>query len=120
MQDVEETINTLNGLKEIGVHVTVDDFGTGYSSLSYLKRFPIQTLKLDKSFVSGIPVDADATAITAAVIAMAHAMNLSVVAEGVEREEQRSYLIEKECDEVQGFLVSRPLTAEQFAAFLNK
>ena len=120
MQDVEETINTLNGLKEIGVHVTVDDFGTGYSSLSYLKRFPIQTLKLDKSFVSGIPVDADATAITAAVIAMAHAMNLSVVAEGVEREEQRSYLIEKECDEVQGFLVSRPLTAEQFAVFLNK
>lgn len=120
MQDVEETINTLNGLKEIGVHVTVDDFGTGYSSLSYLKRFPIQTLKLDKSFVTGIPVDADATAITAAVIAMAHAMNLSVVAEGVEREEQRSYLIEKECDEVQGYLVSRPLTAEQFAVFLNK
>jgi diguanylate cyclase (GGDEF)-like protein len=120
MQDVEETINTLNGLKEIGVHVTVDDFGTGYSSLSYLKRFPIQTLKLDKSFVTGIPVDADATAITAAVIAMAHAMSLSVVAEGVEREEQWAYLVEKGCDEVQGYLVSRPLTAEQFAVFLRR
>ena len=120
MQDIEETINTLNGLKDIGVHVTVDDFGTGYSSLSYLKRFPIQTLKLDKSFVTGIPADADATAITAAVIAMAHAMSLSVVAEGVEREEQWSYLADKGCDEVQGYLVSRPLTAEQFAVFLRR
>lgn len=119
MQDMEGAISTLNGLKDIGVGVTIDDFGTGYSSLNYLKRFPVQTLKLDRSFVANVPSDAEDKAITAAVIAMAHAMKLDVVAEGVEREEQRSCLAAKGCDKIQGFLVSRPLAAEDFAKFFR-
>jgi diguanylate cyclase (GGDEF)-like protein len=120
MQDVEETINTLDGLNRLGVRIAVDDFGTGYSSLSYLKKFPIHTLKIDHSFVDHIPGDEEARAIVAAVIAMGHAMGLEVVAEGGERLEQWGYLAEKGCDKIQGFLVSTPLNADEFAAFMEK
>jgi len=120
MQDVEETINTLDGLTRLGVRIAVDDFGTGYSSLSYLKKFPIHTLKIDHYFVDHIPGDEEARAIVAAVIAMAHAMGLEVVSEGVERQAQWDYLSEKGCDKIQGFLVSHPLEADGFAAFMEK
>lgn len=119
LQDLDETVHTLHGLKALGVGVTIDDFGVGYSSLNYLKRLPVQTLKVDRSFVANLPDDADDAAITAAVIAMAHAMGLRVVAEGVEREGQKRFLEERGCDLIQGYLLSRPLDAAGFAAFVE-
>ncbi len=119
MQDVEKTRITLQKLKAMGVTIIVDDFGTGYSSLSYLKQFPIQTLKIDRSFVVDLPDDSDDRGITAAIIAMAHTLGMDVVAEGVEKEEQRDYLAGKGCDKIQGFLFSPPLRAEQFAEMLG-
>lgn len=120
MQDVEETISTLERVTRLGVRIAVDDFGMGYSSLSYLKKFPIHTLKIDRCFVGHVPGDGEATAIVAAVIAMAHAMGLEVVGEGVERQAQWDYLSEKGCDKIQGFLVSHPMKADEFAAFMEK
>ncbi|PLX81946.1 MAG: hypothetical protein C0617_15625 [Desulfuromonas sp.] len=119
MQDVKQAIDTLHQLKAMGVQVIIDDFGTGYSSLSYLKQFPIDTLKLYQSFVAGIPDDTGDKAITAAVIAMAHTLNLELVAEGVEKAEQRDFLSEKGCDKIQGFLFSVPLKAEEVTELLS-
>jgi diguanylate cyclase (GGDEF)-like protein len=119
MQSAETTLRTLRELKALGVRVSIDDFGTGYSSLAYLKRFPIDTLKIDQSFVSDIGTDADDSAIASAVIAMAHGLGLRVVAEGVEREEQLDFLRRQRCDHYQGFLFSRPLAAEEFVALLR-
>jgi diguanylate cyclase (GGDEF)-like protein len=115
MEEVEATAETLRGLKSLGLHLSVDDFGTGYSSLSYLKRFPVDTLKIDRSFVDGLGTDAEDSAIVAAVVSLARALNLSVVAEGVERVEQVHELRRLGCDSAQGFLLGRPVPADAFA-----
>ncbi|MDQ2697038.1 MAG: EAL domain-containing protein [Pseudomonadota bacterium] len=115
MQNVEEAIATLRELKALGLHLSLDDFGTGYSSLACLKRFPLDSLKIDRSFVRHIATDPDDAAIAVTVIAMAHAMKLRVVAEGVETQEQLDFLRAHGCDEVQGFYLSRPLPAGEFA-----
>jgi len=117
MGDVDKTVRLLNELKVLGVRIAIDDFGTGYSSLSYLKLFPIDTLKLDQSFVSGISVPEDG-AIARGVIAMAHSLGLHVVAEGVETLGQLEFLKESSCDRLQGFLFSRPLDPENFERYL--
>ena len=118
MENADATIDTLQQLKKYGVKISIDDFGTGYSSLSYLKRLPINTLKIDQSFVRDIPASPDAEAIAVLIIAMAHSLKLSVVAEGVETDEQRLFLQSKQCDIMQGYLVSRPLPVDEINNFL--
>ncbi|MFQ5779406.1 MAG: EAL domain-containing protein [Nitrospiria bacterium] len=120
MKNVEEVITRQNQLKEIGVRVSIDDFGTGYSSLGYLKRFPIESLKIDKSFVNDIFNDSDNAAITRAIIALSHSLRLQVIAEGVETEEQLEFLRVNHCDAIQGYLVSRPLPSDEVSPFLNQ
>jgi diguanylate cyclase (GGDEF)-like protein/PAS domain S-box-containing protein len=119
MQDVEKTIVTLGRLKAMGVQLSVDDFGTGYSSLSYLKRFPIDTLKIDQSFVRDITTDPDDAAIAKSIISMAHDMQLKVIAEGVETEDQKNILQQRHCDEMQGYFFSRPVPAAEFEKLLR-
>jgi diguanylate cyclase (GGDEF)-like protein len=120
LQDAENTLLSLRRLKQAGVSLSVDDFGTGYSSLSYLKRFPIDTLKIDRSFVKDLHCDADDAAICAAILAMARQLGLNVVAEGVESEEQLEFLRRHGCNQIQGYLCSKPLSAADFAAMLTK
>jgi len=120
MNNKHRVVEKLHALKRLGIHIGMDDFGTGYSSLSYLKKFPIDTLKIDKSFVRDITTDQDDAAIVQAVIAMGHSLNLNVVAEGVETEEQLSFLREQDCDEIQGFWFSQPLPVEKFETFLQE
>jgi EAL domain-containing protein (putative c-di-GMP-specific phosphodiesterase class I) len=103
----------------LGIGIAIDDFGTGYSSLSYLKRFPVDTLKLDRSFVTGLPINTEDASITRAVITMAHSLGQKVVAEGVETEAQRAFLAEQGCDEMQGYLFSRPRPAAECEVFLK-
>jgi diguanylate cyclase (GGDEF)-like protein len=117
VDDMDFAVTTIQALKRIGVGVVIDDFGTGYSSLSYLKRFNVDTLKIDRSFVRDTPADAEDNAIVRSVIALAHGLQLSVVAEGVETEEQRAFLIEHDCEELQGWLLSPPLAAAEFGAW---
>jgi diguanylate cyclase (GGDEF)-like protein len=109
MDNVETAIQRLTEIKKMGVQISVDDFGTGYTSISYLKRFPIDVLKVDQSFIKGIPGSADDVAIVSAVIAMAHNLSMTVVAEGVETEEQMDYLAQHGCDVIQGYFISSPL-----------
>jgi len=118
MQDVEQTRDMLAALKQLGVKIVIDDFGTGYSSLSYLKRFPVDALKIDRSFIEGIPRDHGDTALTGAIIAMGHALGLEVIAEGVERLEQYQFLKDRGCDRIQGFLFQPPLTADECTGLL--
>ncbi|OIP08014.1 MAG: hypothetical protein AUK53_10800 [Betaproteobacteria bacterium CG2_30_59_46] len=120
MQNVEVTIATLGRLKAMGIKLSIDDFGTGYSSLSYLKRFPIDTLKIDQSFVRDITTDPDDAAIAKTIISMAHDLQLRVIAEGVETEEQKSFLQQRHCDEMQGYFFSRPVPAEDFEVLLRE
>ena len=115
----EEARQVLVRLRELGLRIAVDDFGTGYSSLAQLKRFPIDVLKIDQGFIRDIPQSEDDMAISAAIIAMGHSMGLSVLAEGVETEGQLAFLRERGCDTYQGYLCSRPLPAEGFAALLR-
>ncbi|MFO1303679.1 MAG: EAL domain-containing protein [Burkholderiales bacterium] len=117
MTQPERAAETLLEIREMGVHLTIDDFGTGYSSLARLKKFPIGSVKIDRSFIGDIASDPDDAAIVSAVIAMAHNLRLRVVAEGVETDEQVRFLCERDCDEVQGYLVSRPITAAQFREY---
>ena len=119
MENTDSAVATLHMLKELGLHLAIDDFGTGYSSLSYLKRFPLDRLKIDRSFVQDIITNTDDAAIARAIIAMAHSLNLKVIAEGVETEEQLSYLRAHGCDEIQGYYFSRPLPPEEVEALLR-
>ena len=119
MQDVKSTISKLKKMNEMGISLSIDDFGTGYSSLSYLKLFPIDNLKIDRSFVFNITSDSTDAAIAASVILLAHSMNLKVVAEGVETKEQLEVLRQQGCDIVQGFLFSKPIAAEEFVPFFE-
>jgi diguanylate cyclase (GGDEF)-like protein/PAS domain S-box-containing protein len=114
MDDPDQTAALLNELKAIGIHLAIDDFGTGYSSLTYLKRFPVSTLKIDRSFVKDVPYDADDVAITLAIVGLAHNLRIRVTAEGVETEAQRAFLRRHGCDEIQGYLVGRPLPVSEF------
>ncbi len=120
MKNADFTISALNEMKKMGIHLSLDDFGTGYSSLSYLKRFPLETLKIDRSFVRDITTDPNDAAIVRAVIALAHSIKLSVVAEGVETEGQLSFLKTHGCDQVQGYYFSHPLSEENFLNLLKE
>ena len=119
MTNPEHATETLHKLKTMGISLSIDDFGTGYSSLAYLKRFPIDCIKIDRSFIKDIPTEADDMAITRGVIALGHSLRLKVVAEGVETVEQRDFLRSNDCDEMQGYLFSKPLPAEEVTALLK-
>ncbi len=120
MEDAKQNIATLHEIKDMGVRLSVDDFGTGYSSLSYLKRFPLDELKIDRSFLMDLGKDADDAAIVSAIIAMAHNLGLKVVAEGVETRMQLSFLSQRGCDQCQGYLFSKPIPAEELTALMEK
>ncbi len=120
MSNVAKATEALNRLNELGFGLSVDDFGTGYSSLAYLKRFNVDALKIDRSFVADVGTDSDDSAICSAVIALANSLNLTVVAEGVETLDQYNWLVSQGCDSVQGFLLSRPLLAEDFEQLMQE
>ena len=120
MHDIERVIEIMDRINDLGVALSLDDFGTGYSSLSYLKRFPIDTLKIDRSFVMGIPVDTSDCAIASAIISIGRQLGHRVIAEGVETVEQLEFLRSSGCDEVQGYLYSRPLPAADFERGLRE
>lgn len=120
MRDIDSTIETLNSFKDLGLSISIDDFGTGYSSLSYLTRFPIDTLKIDQSFVRDLHIDSDDAAICAAILAMARKLNLKVVAEGVEIDEQLQFLRSHGCHQIQGYLYSKPLPAAELALLVDE
>ncbi len=119
MHDAALTIKTLGRLKDMGVSLSMDDFGTGYSSFSYLKKFPLDIIKIDRSFIQDMTNRIEDAAIVKAIIVMAHTLRLQVVAEGVETEEQLSMLKDMDCDEVQGFLLARPLPEVEAIRFLS-
>ncbi len=120
MSNQEHAEKVLNELKALGFHLTMDDFGTGYSSLAYLKRFPFDSVKIDQSFVRGIPESKDDEAIVEAIIAMAHSLQLKVVAEGVETKEQFDFLRSRGCDQIQGYYFSKPIPANEIVMLLYK
>jgi diguanylate cyclase (GGDEF)-like protein/PAS domain S-box-containing protein len=120
MQDTEMAMEILNELKGIGVTLSIDDFGTGYSSLSYLKKFPVDKLKIDRSFVKDVGDDPDDEAIVKAIIAVAHSLKMTVIAEGAETKEQVAFLRDNDCDEIQGYYFSPPLPPENFTQLLDR
>ncbi len=120
MQNADRAGKVLAAIKQLGVRLAIDDFGVGYSSLTHLKRFPIDTLKVDRSFIRDIPQDLEDKAITEAIIAMGKSLNLTVVAEGVETLEQETFLRDHACDETQGFYFSKPISGDQFAELLRR
>jgi EAL domain-containing protein (putative c-di-GMP-specific phosphodiesterase class I) len=120
MHEAERVTESLERLKDMGMELAIDDFGTGYSSLSYLKRFPIDRLKIDRSFVQDVTADTDDEAIIGAIIALTRKLGLRTIAEGVETREQLEFLRDQGCDEVQGFLLSRPLAPMDCAPLLAR
>lgn len=120
MADAAQTLKVLTALKQRGVYLCIENFGTGYSSVSYLKRFPIDSIKIDQSFVHDLESDHDAATIVSAIIQLAHSMGISVIAEGVETTGQRDFLARHGCDEIQGFLYSMPLPAEDYAELFGQ
>jgi diguanylate cyclase (GGDEF)-like protein/PAS domain S-box-containing protein len=120
MHNAERAVKVLTAIKELGVRLAIDDFGTGYSSLAHLKRFPIDTLKVDRSFIREVPADPEDRAIAEAIIAMGKTLSLTVVAEGVETPEQQAFLSERSCDEMQGYFFSTPVAAQDFALLLRE
>ncbi|WP_405119459.1 putative bifunctional diguanylate cyclase/phosphodiesterase [Pseudomonas leptonychotis] len=120
LDNVESVISTFRQLRELGIKLAIDDFGTGYSSLSYLKRFPVDYVKIDQTFIRDLTPGSEDAAITRAIIAMAHSLELKVVAEGVETQAQMDFLKSQRCDEIQGYLISKPVPAEQFAQLLRE
>jgi EAL domain-containing protein (putative c-di-GMP-specific phosphodiesterase class I) len=118
MMHANKMIGVLRNLKSLGVRLSIDDFGTGYSSLAYVKRFPIDVLKIDRSFVADIVTNPSNAAITTAIINMAHSLNVKVIAEGVETAEQYAFLRARGCDEIQGYYFSAPLSAKEVSAML--
>ena len=120
IEDFDKVISKLRMLKEIGVRVSLDDFGTGYSSLSYLKKLPIDTLKIDKSFIDTVLTDGATRIITESIINMVKALGVESIAEGVEQEEQYNYLKSIGCDMIQGFLLGKPLAPEEMDKLLQE
>jgi EAL domain-containing protein (putative c-di-GMP-specific phosphodiesterase class I) len=120
MQSPERVTKLLAAIKKMGVRIAIDDFGVGYSSLAHIKRFPIDTLKVDRSFIRDLAGNAEDRAITEAIIAMGKTLSLTVVAEGVETQEQQTFLLSHGCDAMQGYYFSRPVPQEQFASFLRQ
>jgi diguanylate cyclase (GGDEF)-like protein/PAS domain S-box-containing protein len=123
MQDIDSSIKVLKRLKDLGIMISIDDFGTGYSSLSYLRRFPIDIIKIDRSFIADIDKtdnSADAAAIITAIIALSHSLKMKVVAEGVETIPQYNFLRSLKCDQIQGYLISRPVPVHEITAFLER
>ncbi|WP_009632093.1 putative bifunctional diguanylate cyclase/phosphodiesterase [Synechocystis sp. PCC 7509] len=120
IENVQQAINTMNQLHDMGITLSLDDFGTGYSSLNYLKRLPIDILKIDQSFVRELVADSDDAAIVKAIISLAHNLKLSVIAEGVETQAQLEYLQKNGCDKIQGYYISRPVSAEALAKLLQQ
>ena len=119
MKNVQEAIGTLTQLSKLGVMIAIDDFGTGYSSLSYLKKLPIDKLKIDQSFVRGLPKDEEDAAITRAVIVLAHSLKLDIIAEGVETKEQKEFILENGCENIQGYYYSKPVPKEAMQILLE-
>ncbi|MFY9178895.1 MAG: bifunctional diguanylate cyclase/phosphodiesterase, partial [Venatoribacter sp.] len=115
IDDLDHTLNVLRSLGDMGVRTAIDDFGTGYSSLNYLKQFPVDVLKIDRSFIQNLPDNKDDAQITRTIIAMAHNLGLGVIAEGVETQAQLDFLNQANCEEVQGYLFNKPLRAVEFA-----
>lgn len=119
MKQPEEAVNVLKKLKDLGIKLSIDDFGKGFSSLNYLKLFPIDTLKIDKSFIMNLEKDKASAAIASAVVSLAHSLDLKVVAEGVETDEQSLFLSHRSCDFAQGFYISKPLSPEKVLLYLS-
>ena len=120
MRNVDQSIQMLEQLKDMGIKISIDDFGTGYSSLNYLRKFPLDALKIDRSFVDDLVLDKDDTAITAAIISMAKNLNLKVIAEGVETERQREFLAQNDCNSMQGYLISPGVLPHDLEALMDK
>ena len=119
LQDVELSAEQLKSIKSIGVTLALDDFGTGYSSLSYLKQFPFDKIKIDKSFVEGLPTNTDNAVIVDAIIQLGTKFNLTVLAEGIENQAQEDYLVSNGCKEGQGYYYGKPMTESSFIEFLQ-
>ena len=120
MQNPEETIATLQELKQLGVKLAIDDFGTGYSSLAYLQRFPVDRLKIDQSFVREVMTHPDNAVIVQAVISLGRSLNINVIAEGVESQQQLEFLCTHHCHEAQGYYFSKPVPPDKFVEFLTR
>jgi EAL domain-containing protein (putative c-di-GMP-specific phosphodiesterase class I) len=116
--DMEHVVSVLHRLRAMGVRISIDDFGTGYSSFSYLRRLPIDSVKVDQSFVAGIPKEQDDIEIVSAIVTLAHKLHLHVIAEGIETNEQAAFLLGQGCEEAQGYLFSKPVPAREFEKLL--
>jgi diguanylate cyclase len=120
IDNFDDTISKLNQIRSTGVKVALDDFGTGYSSLNYLRQFPIDALKIDRTFINEVMINSQTAAIVKSIISIAHSLNLPVIAEGVETEEQFNFLYDLHCDFLQGYLISPPVPLEKIEEILMK